>query len=348
MTFGHPYLLLTLLLVPVVAGLYLLARRRRMRYAIAYTNIDVLAGVVEGRSWRRAVPPALFLVALAALCFGLARPHVRTLAAEDHSTVILVIDASRSMQSTDVKPSRLAAAEEAVQTFLDRAPKHLQIALIVFAGDVQIAAPPTTDHDLVRQSLRLVEDYPGYTGTAIGDALQVAVSLGRRAIQGPGAGGPTIAYRTAAGPLPPDRTSPVSILFLSDGRQTTGALTPLEGANLARNAGFPVYTVALGTNGGNLPGFGNGFGGGNSFGAGSPSYSLAPDRATLRAIALRTGGTYFPARSAAAVHAAYAKLGSRLGRHPSHEEITFVFLAIAAGLLVLAGAAAALWSPRLP
>jgi Ca-activated chloride channel family protein len=346
MTFGHPYLLLTLLLVPIVAGLYLLGRRRRMRYAIAYTNVDVLAAVVEGRSWRRVVPPALFLVALAALCVGLARPHVRSLVAEDHATVILVIDASRSMQSTDVKPSRLAAAEEAVQTFLDRAPKQLQVALIVFAGDVQVAAPPTTDHNLVRESLRIVEDYPGYTGTAIGDALQVAVQLGRQAIQGGRTSGTTIAYRSAAAPLPPDRTSPVSILFLSDGRQTTGALTPMEGADLARNAGFPVYTVALGTNGGSLPGFGNSSGGG--FGLSSPAYSLAPDRVTLRAIALRTGGTYFPARSAAAAHAAYAKLGSRLGRRPAHEEITYVFLAIAAGLLVLAGAASTLWAPRLP
>jgi len=342
MTFGHPLLLLTLLVVPAVAGLYALARRRRIRYAIAYTNIDVLATVVEGRAWRRAVPTALFLLAVAALCVGLARPHVRTLVAEDHATVILVIDASRSMQSNDIKPSRLAAAEEAVQTFLDRAPKGLQIALIVFAGDVQIAAPPTTDHELVRQSLRLVEDYPGYTGTAIGDALQVAVALGQHAIRGLHSGGPTIAYRSAAAPLPPDRTSPVSILFLSDGRQTTGALTPMEGADLARAAGFPVYTVALGTNGGSLPGFGTGFG------QTSPAYSLAPDRVTLRAIALRTGGTYFPARSAAAAHAAYAKLGSRLGRRPAHEEITYVFLAIAAGLLVLAGGASALWAPRLP
>jgi Ca-activated chloride channel family protein len=344
MTFSSPWELLTLLVVPAAVGVYLLVRRRRLRYALAFTNLDVLAAVVPSRSWRRAVPPALFLLAVAVLCFALARPHVATTVAQDNATVILVLDASRSMDSADVKPSRLQAAEEAVQTFVARAPKRLQLALVVFAGDVQVAAPPTHDHDLVLRSLHLAENYPGFSGTAIGDALHVAVQLGKQA-QGPGGSGPTIALRTAP---PPATGNPlVSILFLSDGRQTTGTLSPLAGANLARAAGFPVYTVALGTNRGSLPGFGGGnfgpFGGGAGGG-----FSLAPDRRTLREIAIRTGGEYFPARTADAAHAAYAKLGSRLGRRPSHTEITFVLLAAAAGLLVLAGVTSAAWGPRLP
>jgi Ca-activated chloride channel homolog len=348
---ASPWWLLTLLVVPAAIGAYLLVRRRRLRYALAFTNLDVLATVVPARSWRRLVPAALFLLAVLALCVGLARPRLRTWVPQDHATVILVLDASRSMQSNDVRPTRLRAAEEAVHTFIDRAPKRLQLALIVFAGDVQIAAPPTYDHSLVLRSLRLAENYPGYSGTAIGDALQAAVQLGKQA-QG-AAAVPTIARRTA--PRTPTRSadgSPlVSILFLSDGRQTTGVLSPMSGADLARAAGFPVYTVALGTNRGSLPGFnGSPFSGpfGGTAGPSSGAFTLAPDRPTLRAIAERTGGQYFPARTAQAAHAAYAKLGSRLGRRRSRTEITFLFLALAAGLLVAAGITSTAWAPRLP
>ncbi|HEX6662998.1 MAG TPA: BatA domain-containing protein, partial [Gaiellaceae bacterium] len=97
MSFERPLLLLTLLALPAAAALYLLSERRRMRYAIRFTNLDVLAGVVSGRAWRRYVPPALFLLALAALCVGVARPQTTTLVPRDRATVILVVDVSRSM-----------------------------------------------------------------------------------------------------------------------------------------------------------------------------------------------------------------------------------------------------------
>ena len=150
MTFGHPLLLLTLLVVPAAIGLFVLAERRRMRYAVRFTNLEVLAGVVGGRGWRRFVPLALFLLALAALCVAVARPHLHRLVPRERATTILVIDASRSMESRDIKPSRLGAAQEAVRTFLERVPKRMRVGLIVFAGDAQVAAPPTTDRDLVR------------------------------------------------------------------------------------------------------------------------------------------------------------------------------------------------------
>ncbi len=348
MTFGRPLLLLTLLIVPIAIGVYLLIQRRQMRYAVAYTNIDVLATVAGGRSWRRIVPPALFLLAIAALCTAVARPHVKRMVPQEHATVILVLDASRSMQARDVKPSRLGAAEAAVNAFLDRVPSRLQVGMVVFAGDAQVAAPPTTDHELVRESLHLVENYPGYSGTAIGDALQVAVDLGKQALLGGRSGQPTIAYRTAAPQQQPKPGALVSILFLSDGRQTTGALLPLQGAALAKQAGFPVYTVALGTRNARLPGLDpNSFSPFQSPGQPNP-FNLAPDRATLRSIARMTGGEYFAARNADTAHNAYEKLGSQLGRRPAHVEVTYAFIGGAAVLVVLAGVLSAFWSPRIP
>jgi Ca-activated chloride channel family protein len=343
-TFERPLLLLTLLAVPLAVALYVLAERRRMRYAIRFTNLDVLAGVVGDRYRRRFVPLALFLLALAALCIGMARPQHTTLVPRDRATVILVIDVSRSMQAKDVKPSRIGAAAAAVRTFLKRVPDRLQVGLIAFAGDPAVANPPTTNHDLVRKSLDTIEWFPSFGGTAIGYAIAAAVKLGQQAVSGESG---NLASATAAAPNTQTRGL-VSILFLSDGAQTRGDLEPLEGADLAKEAGIPVYTVALGTPNGQLD-FGAG-GGGYQGGApfGGRRVPVPPDPDTLRAIASRTGGEFFAAQSAKSLQSAYGKLGSSLGRKPGQSEITYGFLAGAAFLLVAAGLLSTLWSPRLP
>jgi Ca-activated chloride channel homolog len=323
-------------------ALYVLAERRRMRYAIRFTNLDVLAGVVGDRYRRRFVPLALFLLALAALCIGMARPQHTTLVPRDRATVILVLDVSRSMQAKDVKPNRIGAAAAAVRTFLDRVPDRLQVGLIAFAGDPAVANPPTTNHDLVRKSLDTIEWFPSFGGTAIGDALAAAVKLGQQAVSGESG---NLASVTTAAPNPQTRGL-VSILFLSDGAPTRGDLEPLAGADLAKAAGIPVYTVALGTPGGTLD-----FGGaypGSPPPFGGRRVPVPPDPDTLKAIADRTGGEFFAAQSAKSLQSAYGKLGSSLGRKPGKSEITYVFLAAAALLLLAAGLLSALWSPRLP
>jgi Ca-activated chloride channel family protein len=311
-----------------------------MRYAVRFTNLEVLGGVARRRSWRRYPAAALFLLAIAALCTAQARPHVSRFVTQNRATVILVIDVSGSMQAQDVRPSRLAAAESAVQAFIRLAPKQLRIGLIAFAGEPQVLAPPTTDHALVTQSLADLGFFPGFGGTAIGDALAAAVQLGQQAVggnQNP-AGGQTIAYVTGA-PAPVTTHSPVSILFMSDGSQTHGDLSPLQGAQKAKAAGIPVYTIALGTPNGTLR---------RGFGPFAQSIPVPPDPDTLRAIAQTTGGRFFAARSSEALHSAYTSLGSSLGRTPGHTEITYLFVVAAAALLLLAGLLSALWAPRLP
>jgi Ca-activated chloride channel family protein len=340
MSFDHPLLLLTLLVVPVAVAVYLLAERRRMRYAVTYTNLDVLASVVGGRSRRRYIPPVLFLLALVVLCIALARPQRSTLIASDRATVILVIDVSGSMHARDVKPTRLGAAQAAVRTFLERVPKRVRVALIAFSSEPEVAAPPSTDRNVVRASLDELDVLQGYGGTAIGDALAAAVELGKQAVKNQ-TGPQTIAY-TATKP-----SSLVTILFLSDGKQTRGELQPLQGAQLAKAAGIPVYTVALGTPNGILYPFAGGFGGGGAGGV-PRRIPVPPDPATLSAIAKLTGGKFFTARSAEAVQSAYKELGSKLGRVPGNKEVTNELLALAALVLIAACALSVRWAPRLP
>jgi Ca-activated chloride channel homolog len=336
MSFGHPLLLLTLLVLPLLVLVYFLLERRRARYAVTFTNLDVLASVAEGRSVRRYIAPALFLVALGFLCVALARPHRSTLVASNKATVILVVDVSGSMHATDVKPTRLGAAQAAVRLFLERVPKRVKVALIAFSSEAQIAAPPTTDRDLVRRSLDELDFFQAYGGTAIGDAIASATALGLKSVGKPKKP-ETIAYTVAKkNPL-------VTILFLSDGKQTRGSLSPLAGAQRAKAAGIPVYTVALGTPNGVLsrP---FGFGGG-----GVPSrIPVPPDPTTLRAIANMTGGKFFNAHSADTVQSAYKQLGSKLGRVPGTREATNEAVFLAALLLIAAAILSAIWAPRLP
>jgi Ca-activated chloride channel family protein len=352
MRFESPWLLLSLLVLVGAVALWRVAERRRMRYAVAFTNVDVLATVVSGRSWPRLVPPALFGLALALLFVALARPHVDRMFLTERATVILVVDTSRSMQAEDVEPTRLGAAQEAIRQFLDQVPGRLNVGLVVFAGEAQVATPPTKDRALVETAVDSIGSYVIFGGTAIGDALDTAVDLGKTTLEQED---PPDGKQIAAGSTRRlvqattcEEGSPVSILFLSDGAQTRGILQPLEGAALARDACFPVYTIALGTPEGVIDrgSFGPGFGPPDD--SGSSLIPVPPDPETLRAIAEMTGGEFSEARSADALESAYESLGSKLGREPGESEVTFLFIAGAAGLLLVALALGTFLAPRLP
>ena len=296
MSFKSPWLLLGLLVLALAIGLWVLAERRRARYTVRYTNLDVLATVASGRSWLRYVPSALVALGLAVLIVGIARPEVNRTLVKERATVILVVDTSRSMQAKDVEPTRLGAAQEALRTFLDQAPRDLRVGLVVFAGEAQVATPPTKDHALVDTAITDIDQFLVYGGTAIGDALQTAVLLGRQVTDlaptdEDGVAAPSISTSStrslAQASTCGDEKSPVSILFLSDGAQTRGLLQPLEGAKLAKEACFPVYTVALGTPQGVIErGPFGGFPGNPQDGPGDPgsprSGHASPDRAHHR------------------------------------------------------------------
>lgn len=329
MTFRSPWLLLLLALVPTVTVAYAIVQRRPPRYAVRYSNLDVLAAVVgSGRDWRRHIPAALLLAALALLTTALARPMWPASEASERASVILVVDVSGSMLATDVKPSRLVAAQAAVRTFLEKVPTPLQVGMVAFAEEAQVVARPTRDREPLRDGLALLT--PG-RGTAIGDALQRAVILARVAAgdgkpqQGPlrDAGGQALA----------------SILLLSDGAQTRGILTPGQGAELAKRAGIPINTIALGTDEGQIE---------VGFGAERQLVPVPPDRETLAAIAEFTRGESYDADTAEALDGVYRSLGSRVGRIDVPREVSSVFLAAGAALAAAALGVGALGAARLP
>jgi Ca-activated chloride channel family protein len=327
LSFDRPLALLSLALLPALVLGFVLVRRRGARYAVQFTNVEVLRSVTPRLSSRRELAVGgLVLAVLALLCIALARPRVSRVAPVENATVILVIDTSRSMLASDIAPSRLEAAKAAASTFLDRVPDRLRVGLITFAGDATVAAVPTHDRVLLHRSVDAINPFQsGGGGTAIGDALARSVELARDSFRG---GGGTPSPSTGG-------VSGVTILFLSDGRQFRGILPPEAGAAMAARAGIPVYTVALGTDDPDEQT--------SVFG-----FAQTPDRETLRAIAKTTGGEYFAARSARALSAGYDDLGSRIGREKQRTEVTF--LVVAAAALALTGAVflSRLWAPALP
>jgi Ca-activated chloride channel homolog len=304
--FGSPAVLLSLFAIPVIIGIYALAQRRRRRYVVRFTAVPVLAGVMAAGGvsrWRRHLPAALLLAALAALLVALAKPQTTVAVPVEKASVMLVTDQSGSMRADDVAPSRLAAAQQAARDFLDKVPKELQVGAVSFSDVPQSVSPPTTDRDDVRS---LIDGLVADGGTAAGDALQSALD----ALDDAGVGG--------------KGRPPAAIILLSDGATTTGA-DPVEVARKAGKRDIPIYTVALGTPDGTVPG---GFGG---------SIPVPPDPETLREISKASGGTAYTANDADQLSGVYENLGSRLGTKQEEREITAVFAG--GGLILLLGAA---------
>jgi Ca-activated chloride channel homolog len=332
MRLDWPIALLALLLVPLALGGYLWIERRRARYAIHYTNIEVLAAVTAagGRRWRWVLPPLLALLALTCALAALARPEVQMSVASEQASIALTIDVSGSMSADDVKPTRLGAAQEAVRRFLAGLPDKYRVGLITFSSEPYVAAPLTHDRKLVLEGLLLGDTSFGQ-GTAIGDALARSVEmLVPVTAEGDGVSGGGTA------PPPPDPDRPLSaILLLSDGAQTRGTLAPLQGAARAKSYGIPVYTVALGTPEGVLN-------------RGGFSRPVPPDPVTLRQIAQATGGEFFATQSEARLNAVYEDLASRLGHTDEWRELSFALVGLAAVLALAAGGLSLLWNQRLP
>ena len=156
MTFGDPLLLFGLLLFPILAGLIWNTDRRRQKRLeklVAARLLPELADSV-GRL-RRLIKPLLFLGALACFLMALARPQFGFVEQEIIARgrdIVLAIDTSKSMLSTDVVPNRLARAKFAAQDIVD-AMRGDRIALVAFAGASQVEAPLTLDYQTVTDAV---------------------------------------------------------------------------------------------------------------------------------------------------------------------------------------------------
>jgi Ca-activated chloride channel family protein len=318
MTFGSPWTLLWLLAIPALVAAYAARDRRRSRFAGRWTTPALLPNLVDrapGR--RRHLPVAILLVALAALIVGVARPHATVTVPREEATVLLAMDASRSMGADDITPTRLVAAQAAANHFVDLVPKRFRIGVVSFSTRAQLALAPTGDRGLAHEALATL--HPG-EGTAIGDAVLLAARLKLR-------------ERSKDGSTPP-----TSVLLISDGARDGGRTSPLVAAEQARRLQVPVYTISLGTPGGTvqhqLPG---GY---------VETIRVPPSPETLQMIARTTGGQFFTAATDEQLKRVYDGLGSKLGHRRKSREITDLFAGGAAFLLIVGAGLSAYWFRR--
>jgi Ca-activated chloride channel homolog len=318
-SFAAPGFLAALLLVPLGVGWYLLADRRRRHAAEAFAARPTMPSLASRRpAWRRHAPMAAYAAALAALAVALARPEATVAVPEERASVVLALDSSGSMDARDVRPSRLAAARNAADSFLDDVPERLRVGAVIFDHRVREIEAPSTDRDRLRSVLAGMR---ARGGTATGDALAVSLRLLERR---PGKG---------------RRRAPAAVILLSDGASTQGR-DPLPLAREAARERIPVHTVALGTDAGTItvPGAG-----------GAPQVErVPPDRDTLRRIAEVSGGRAFGAGGVEELGSVYDELGSRVGSRRARRQITAAFVGAAALLLAGGGLMSLRWFGRLP
>ena len=326
MSFLTPLLLLAIIAVPVLLVAALLIDRRRARFPVSYTNLDLLAGLVQERSrtWRRFLPLAFLLLALIFAAAALARPRVRLSEPDQNATIVLLVDVSGSMRANDVEPTRLDAAVAAMRTFLDKLPSQFKVGLVAFSSEPEPLITPTANRDSVRQAVGYLEPE---AGTAIGDGLESAIKMIQNSLL------------RAGFVRKPGVDVPGAIVLLSDGAQNRGTLQPLQAAHNAKVAGIRVYPVSLWTPNGKVT-----FG----FGAFTNSVPVPPDPETMREIAAATGGHAYTAQTAASVVKIYRTLGSSVGRTKKLVQITNWFSAAAAMLLLGSVASGRLLEGRIP
>lgn len=349
MSFQWPELLWGLALLPLLVAAYAWLQRRRKRLALRYANLSLVReALARGPGWRRHVPPALLLVAIALMIVATARPEGEVTLPTKQETIILAMDVSGSMRATDVQPSRIAAAQEAARAFVGDQPKTARIGIVTFAGTAALVQTPTHSRE---DLLAAIDRFQLQRGTAVGSGILVSLktilpdvefdlrsSNPRPAARdGPrslGATPPKDAPKVPPAPVEPGSMGSAVIILLTDGQTTTGP-DPIESAKMAAERGVRVYTVGIGTPQGEI------------VGAEGWSMRVRLDEDALKNIANLTRGEYFYAGSAGDLRKVYEALNTRFTFEKKSIEITALFAAAAAVLTILAAALSVLWFHRI-
>lgn len=346
-----PGFLILLGLIPLLIAAYIWIQRRRRRFTVRYSSLSLVREAQPQYSrLRRYLPPALFLFSMAGLVVAMARPVSIVSVPTNKTTIIMAMDVSRSMCSTDIQPNRLEAAKAAASSFIQSQKPGTQIGLVAFAGFAEMIQPPTTDQKMLQDA---IESLTTGRRTAIGSAILKSLDVISEI-------DPSIApsvdeFSSAAAPPPvtPGAFAPHIIVLLTDGASNAGPL-PVDAAQQAVDRGIRVYTIGFGTErGGEMPncspqyqgaepgahsgGFGGGFAGGR--------FRRGIDEETLKQVAAMTDAEYYSAESADELVKAFDNLPTYLIAKSEVTEVSFAFAGVGALLAAAAIVLSLLWNP---
>ncbi|MDP1566085.1 MAG: VWA domain-containing protein, partial [Polaromonas sp.] len=332
--------------LPLLVVVYVWLLRRKKKMALRYASLSIVREAMgAGQTFRRHIPPLLFLLAMAAMLLAASRPFAVITLPSQQETIILAMDVSGSMRATDVQPNRLVASQNAAKAFLADLPRSVRVGIVAFAGTASVVQPATLSReDLVAA----IDKFQLQRATAIGNAIVVSLgelfpdagidlaslTYGRNRSGGIAIDQAPKEPKKEFTPVAPGSYSSAAIILLTDGQRTTG-VDSLEAAKMAADRGVRIYTVGVGTVDGETIGF-EGW-----------SMRVKLDEETLKQIASRTQAEYFYAGTANDLKKVYETLSSRLTVEKKETEISGL-LALGAALLALMSASLSLlWFNRI-
>ena len=339
MIFLWPEFLWLLFLLPLLVLLYVWLLRRKKKMALRYASLSIVREAMgKGQSFKRHIPPLLFLLSLAAMLVASSRPFAVITLPSDQQTIMLAMDVSGSMRATDVKPNRLVASQDAAKAFLAELPRNIRVGIVAFAGTASVVQPPTLSReDLVTA----IDKFQLQRGTAIGNGIVVSLSelfpdagidvqsmmMGRDRQRGVAIDQPPVLGKDGKEkkpfvPVAPGSYASAAIILLTDGQRTTG-VDSMDAAKAAADRGVRIYTVGVGTVDGETIGF-EGW-----------SMRVKLDEETLKGIAQSTQAEYFYAGTATDLQKVYQTLSSRLTVEKKETEISGLVALLAAALALL-------------
>ena len=349
MTFLWPQFLWLLLALPLLVAVYIWLLRRKKKMALRYASLSIVREAMgKGQSFRRHVPPLLFLLSLAAMLVASSRPFAVVSLPSQRETIMLAMDVSGSMRATDVLPNRLVASQNAAKAFLADLPRNVRVGIVAFAGTASVVQPATLSReDLVTA----IDKFQLQRGTAIGNGIVVSLAelfpdagidlasmqYGRERQRGTSLDQSSREDKAAKKdfvPVAPGSYTSAAIILLTDGQRTTG-VDSLEAAKLAADRGVRVYTVGVGTVDGETIGF-EGW-----------SMRVKLDEETLKGIARATQAEYFYAGTAIDLKKVYETLSSRLAVEKKETEISGLMALVAATLALLSAGLSLAWFNRI-
>ncbi len=355
MTFLWPQFLWLLLLIPLLVAVYVWLLRRKKKMALRYASLSIVREAMgKGQSFRRHIPPLVFLMSLAAMLVSAARPFAIVTLPSQHETIMLAMDVSGSMRATDVLPNRLVASQNAAKAFLADLPRSVRVGIVAFAGTASVVQPPTVNREDLTAA---IDKFQLQRGTAIGNGIVVSLAelfpdagidlesmqSGRERLRGTSLdqamkdgkdSKEDKALKKSFTPLAPGSYTSGAIILLTDGQRTTG-VDSLDAAKAAADRGVRVYTVGVGTVEGETIGF-EGW-----------SMRVKLDEETLKGIARATQAEYFYAGTAADLKKVYETLSSRLTVEKKETEISGLLALVAAALALLSAGLSLAWFNRI-
>lgn len=285
MSFAHPWLLLTLLVLPVAAWL---RSKQTVQPAFLYSSVQLVKGITSlNHTSRGKILMRMRYLALALMIVALARPQSPQGDSKIRASgidIVVALDLSGSMAAEDFTlhgqdVNRLTIEKNVLEEFIDKRPND-RIGLVAFAGQAYIAAPLTLDHNFLLQNLQRLDLHTIPDGTAIGSGLSAALNRLREV-----------------------KSKSKTVILMTDGVNNAGKVMPLTAAEAAQTFGIKVYTIGVGTRGiARIPGR-DAFGNVRYF-----QQKVDIDEETLTEMAKRTGGKYFRADNTDTLRKIYGEI----------------------------------------